>query len=165
MLAAPLHDVVRVHASSGTSGKPTIIAYTRADVALFAEVNARALGCAGGGPGDVVHVAYGYGLFTGGLGLHYGAEALGATTVPASGGNPALQLSLLIDLGATGLACTPSFSMLLAERAAAEGRLDDDPVSAGASTAPSPGPRAFATSWRPPGAVATTPATSTGSPR
>ncbi len=123
MLAAPLDDVVRVHASSGTSGKPTVIAYTRADVALFAEVNARALGCAGGGPGDVVHVAYGYGLFTGGLGLHYGAEALGATTVPASGGNPALQLSLLADLGATGLACTPSFSMLLAERAAAEGRL------------------------------------------
>jgi phenylacetate-CoA ligase len=125
MLATPLDDVVRVHASSGTSGKPTVIAYTRADVALFAEVNARALGCAGGGPGDVIHVAYGYGLFTGGLGLHYGAEALGATTVPASGGNVPLQLSLLTDLGATGLACTPSFSMLLAERAAAEERLGD----------------------------------------
>ena len=125
MLAAPLDDVVRVHASSGTSGKPTVIAYTGHDIALFAEVNARALGCAGGGPGDVIHVAYGYGLFTGGLGLHYGAEALGATTVPASGGNPQLQLSLLTDLGATGLACTPSFSMLLAERAAAEGRLGD----------------------------------------
>ncbi len=125
MLATALDDVVRVHASSGTSGKPTVIAYTRADVALFAEVNARALGCAGGTPHDVVHVAYGYGLFTGGLGLHYGAEALGATTVPASGGNPPLQISLLADLGATGLACTPSFAMLLAERAAAEGRLDD----------------------------------------
>jgi phenylacetate-CoA ligase len=121
MVAVPLREVARVHASSGTSGKPTIVAYTRADIEVFAEVNARALACAGGGPDDVVHVAYGYGLFTGGLGLHYGAERLGATTVPASGGNVPFQLGLLADLGATGLACTPSFAMLLAERAAEAG--------------------------------------------
>jgi phenylacetate-CoA ligase len=121
MLAVPLRDVARVHASSGTSGKPTIVAYTRSDIEVFAEVNARALACAGGGPDDVVHIAYGYGLFTGGLGLHFGAERLGATTVPASGGNVPFQLGLLADLGATGLASTPSFAMLLAERAAETG--------------------------------------------
>lgn len=84
---------------------------------VFAEVVARSIACAGGGPRDLFHVAYGYGLFTGGLGLHYGGELLGATVVPASGGNTALQLTLLQDLGATGLACTPSFAMLLAEHA------------------------------------------------
>lgn len=124
MLAVPREDVVRVHASSGTSGKPTIVAYTRDDVGVFAEVNARALALAGGGPGDVVHVAYGYGLFTGGLGLHYGVEALGAVAVPASGGNVGFQLGMLADLGATGLACTPSFALLLAERAAEAGVVD-----------------------------------------
>ncbi len=121
MLAVPLHDVVRVHASSGTSGKPTIVAYTSGDVDVFAEVNARALACAGGGRDDIVHVAYGYGLFTGGLGLHYGVERLGAVAVPASGGNVAFQVGLLADLGATGLACTPSFALLLAERAETAG--------------------------------------------
>jgi phenylacetate-CoA ligase len=121
MLAVPRARCVRVHASSGTRGKPTIVAYTARDVDLFAEVNARALALAGGRPGDVVQVAYGYGLFTGGLGLHYGVERLGATAVPASGGNPALQLQLLEDLGVAGLACTPSFALLLAERAQALG--------------------------------------------
>lgn len=121
MLAVPMRDVVRVHASSGTSGKPTIVAYTAADIAMFAEVNARALALAGATPASVVQVAYGYGLFTGGLGLHYGVEALGATAVPASGGNPGLQAGLIADLGADGLACTPSFALLLAERAAADG--------------------------------------------
>jgi phenylacetate-CoA ligase len=118
MLAVPLEQTVRVHASSGTHGKPTIVAYTAADVELFAEVNARSIACAGGGAGDVLHVAYGYGLFTGGLGLHYGGERLGATVVPASGGNVPFQLELLADLGARGIACTPSFCLLLAERAA-----------------------------------------------
>lgn len=118
-------EVVRVHASSGTSGKPTIVGYTADDVAVFAEVNARSLACAGGTADDVVQVAYGYGLFTGGLGLHYGVEALGATAVPASGGNPGFQCQLLADLGVTGLACTPSFAMLLAERAEAEGLAGD----------------------------------------
>jgi phenylacetate-CoA ligase len=121
MLAVPLTSCVRVHASSGTKGKPTVVAYTAADVSVFAEVNARAIACAGGRPQDVVHVAYGYGLFTGGLGLHYGGERLGATVVPASGGNPGLQVSLMADLGANGLLCTPSFAMLLAERAVQDG--------------------------------------------
>ena len=120
MLAAPLERTVRVHASSGTRGKPTVVAYTRRDIEIFAEVNARSVACAGGRPEDVVHVAYGYGLFTGGLGLHYGVEALGATAVPASGGNPGFQVQLLADLGAQGLCCTPSFAMLLAERAASD---------------------------------------------
>jgi phenylacetate-CoA ligase len=116
MLAVPLEETVRVHASSGTRGKPTIVAYTAHDVDVFADVNARAIACAGGRAADVLHVAYGYGLFTGGLGLHYGGERLGATVVPASGGNTALQLQLLEDLGAAGLCCTPSFALLLAER-------------------------------------------------
>src|ERR671938_619948 len=124
MLAVPLAETIRVHGSSGTRGKPTLVAYTAADVEVFAEVNARAIACAGGAPGDVLQVAYGYGLFTGGLGLHYGGERLGATVVPASGGNPGFQVQLLADLGATGLACTPSFALLLAERAAADGALD-----------------------------------------
>jgi phenylacetate-CoA ligase len=123
-LAVPLEQTIRIQASSGTRGKPTIVAYTRADVELFAEVNARAIACAGGSAGDVLHVAYGYGLFTGGLGLHYGGERLGATVVPASGGNSGFQVQLLADLGATGVACTPSFALLLAERAAADGLLD-----------------------------------------
>ena len=124
MLAAPLEEVVRVHASSGTSGKPTIGAYTGADVRTFAEVNARSLALAGADSKSVIHIAYGYGLFTGGLGLHFGVEALGATAIPASGGNSGFQVRMLADLGATGLACTPSYSLLLAERAAERGLLD-----------------------------------------
>ena len=120
MLARPLEETVRVHASSGTRGKQTIVAYTRADIDVFADLNARVIAAAGGTPRDVLHVAYGYGLFTGGLGFHYGGERLGATVVPASGGNTSLQLQLLEDLGAGGLCCTPSFALLLAERA--EGR-------------------------------------------
>jgi phenylacetate-CoA ligase len=120
-LAVDLAETVRLHASSGTRGKPTIVAYTARDIAVFAELNARAIACAGGRAEDVLHVAYGYGLFTGGLGLHYGGERLGATVVPASGGNPGLQIELLADLGADGLACTPSFALLLAERAEVDG--------------------------------------------
>lgn len=131
MLALPLEETVRIHASSGTYGKPTIVAYTEADIDLFAEVNARSIACAGGGPDDVLHIAYGYGLFTGGLGLHYGGERLGATVVPASGGNAGFQVQLLADLGAAGLACTPSFAMLLAERAEADGVLDKIRLSYG----------------------------------
>lgn len=116
-LAVPREQCVRIHASSGTRGKPTIVAYTANDIAVFAELNARAIAAMGGRPGDVLHNAYGYGLFTGGLGIHYGGERLGATVVPASGGNVALQLELMADLGADGLACTPSFALLLAEHA------------------------------------------------
>jgi len=124
MLAMPLRETVRLHASSGTSGKPTVVGYSRQDVAVFAEVNARALAIAGVRPDDVLHNAYGYGLFTGGLGIHYGGEALGATVVPASGGNTGLQLQLLEDLGSRAMCATPSFAMLLAERAAERGLLD-----------------------------------------
>jgi phenylacetate-CoA ligase len=124
MVSVPQRDVVRLHASSGTSGKPTIVAYTARDVAVFAEVNARALAGMGATADDTVQVAYGYGLFTGGLGLHYGVEALGAVAVPTSGGNVRSQINFLIDLGVTGLACTPSFALLLAEHAAAEGVMD-----------------------------------------
>lgn len=124
MLAVPLREVVRMHASSGTSGKPTVGAYTAEDVRVFAEVNARAIALAGATAESVVHVAYGYGLFTGGLGLHYGVEALGAAAIPASGGNSGFQVRMLADLGATGLACTPSYALLLAERAAEEGLLE-----------------------------------------
>ncbi len=124
MLAVPRSEVVRIHASSGTSGKPTIVAYTAADIRVFAQVNARAISAAGGDHNDVVHIAYGYGLFTGGLGLHFGAEEIGATAVPASGGNPGFQVTLMADAGATGLAATPSFALILAERARAEGLLD-----------------------------------------
>jgi phenylacetate-CoA ligase len=123
-LAVPLEETVRLHASSGTRGKPLVVAYTAADVDVFAEVTARSLACAGARPSDVLHVAYGYGLFTGGLGFHYGGERLGATVVPASGGNPALQLELMADFGASGLACTPSFALLLAERAAESGMFE-----------------------------------------
>jgi phenylacetate-CoA ligase len=124
MLAVPLEETVRIHASSGTQGKPTIVAYTAADIDLFSEVVARSIEAAGGLPTDVIQVAYGYGLFTGGLGLHYGAERLGSTVIPASGGNPGLQVELLANLGVSGLCCTPSFAMLLAERAQADGLLD-----------------------------------------
>ncbi len=117
MLTVPMGEIVRLHASSGTSGKPTIVAYTKDDIAVFAQVNARSLSAVGATPDDVVHVAYGYGLFTGGLGLHYGVEELGATAVPASGGNPGFQVSLMADTGATGLAATPSFALILSERA------------------------------------------------
>ena len=124
MLAVPIDECNRIHASSGTSGKPTVVAYTRADLDVFAEVNARVLGCAGARPSDVFHNAYGYGLFTGGLGLHGGAERFGVTVVPASGGNADFQVQLLADLGARGISATPSFTLLLAEKAEAAGLKD-----------------------------------------
>ncbi|MGH3080647.1 MAG: phenylacetate--CoA ligase family protein [Gaiellaceae bacterium] len=124
LLAVPLEQTVRIHASSGTRHKPTIVAYTAADIELFADVNARSICCAGATPDDVIHVAYGYGLFTGGLGLHYGVECLGATAVPASGGNSGFQVQLLADLGARGICCTPSFCYLLSERAEEHSVLD-----------------------------------------
>ncbi len=115
LFAVPRDQIVRIHASSGTRGKPTIVSYTREDIALWAEVCARSLACAGATPQSVVHVAYGYGLFTGGLGLHYGAERLGAMVVPASGGNTPRQIALMQDLGATVLCCTPSYALNIAD--------------------------------------------------
>jgi phenylacetate-CoA ligase len=113
MFAVPRREVVRVHASSGTTGKPTVVGYTRRDLETWAECVARALSCGGATVEDVVHVAYGYGLFTGGLGLHCGAERVGCTVIPVSGGNTKRQVMLMQDFGATILACTPSFSLHL----------------------------------------------------
>ena len=121
MFAVPREKVVRVHASSGTTGKPTVVGYTRKDIDLWSEVVARTLTSAGGGKNDVLHIAYGYGLFTGGLGIHYGAEKIGATVIPVSAGNTQRQLQLMHDLGSTILACTPSYALFLAEAMAEAG--------------------------------------------
>lgn len=115
LFATPKSEVVRVHASSGTTGNATVVAYTRKDIDTFSEVVARALCAAGATREDTVQVAYGYGLFTGGLGLHYGAEKLGSAVVPVSGGNTSKQIMLLQDFGSTVLACTPSYAAHLAE--------------------------------------------------
>jgi phenylacetate-CoA ligase len=115
MLKVPLTECIRIHASSGTRGKATIVAYTENDIALWADCCARSLAAAGAGRGTIVHVAYGYGLFTGGLGLHYGAERLGCTVIPASGGNTPRQAQLLEDLGAEILCCTPSYALAIAD--------------------------------------------------
>ena len=121
MLAVPPQEVARIHASSGTTGKPTIVGYTRRDLDLFARVVARALAMAGAEPGMVLHNAYDYGLFTGGLGLHYGAERLGLTVVPVSGGVTERQLTLVSDLRPDVLACTPSYALTLAQAFADRG--------------------------------------------
>ncbi|HZT84131.1 MAG TPA: phenylacetate--CoA ligase [Gaiellaceae bacterium] len=123
LLQRPLEECVRIHASSGTRGKATIVAYTRGDLAAWADCCARALAAAGAGPGTVVHVAYGYGLFTGGLGLHQGAERLGCTVVPASGGNTPRQAQLLEDIGAEILCCTPSYALAIADHVSDPARL------------------------------------------
>ncbi len=121
LLAAPMKEVVRLHASSGTTGKPTVVAYTRNDLSLWSELMARTFAAAGVTEDDVVHNAYGYGLFTGGLGFHYGAERLGATVIPVSGGNTKRQLMIMRDFGSTVLCCTPSYSLLIAEVAEEDG--------------------------------------------
>ncbi|MBI4010887.1 MAG: phenylacetate--CoA ligase [Candidatus Rokubacteria bacterium] len=115
LLAVPMEEVVRLHASSGTTGKPIVVAYTRRDLETWSEVMARTLMAGGVTRADVVHNAYGYGLFTGGLGFHYGAERLGATVIPISGGFTERQLMALQDFGSTVLCCTPSYSLHLAE--------------------------------------------------
>jgi phenylacetate-CoA ligase len=121
MLAVPIEDCVCVHGSSGTSGRPTLVAYTDADIDLWAHVVARSLVGAGATPKSLIHNAYGYGLFTGGLGIHHGARALGATVVPMSGGQTARQLRLMQDLKPDVLTCTPSYAIYLGEAARAEG--------------------------------------------
>jgi phenylacetate-CoA ligase len=115
LFAVPMTDVVRLHASSGTTGKCIIVGYTRSDLDVWAEAMARTFSAGGVGTDDVIQIAYGYGLFTGGLGAHYGAERVGATVVPVSGGNTRRQVVFLQDLGVTALACTPSFAAYLAE--------------------------------------------------
>ncbi|WP_010245558.1 phenylacetate--CoA ligase family protein [Acetivibrio cellulolyticus] len=115
MFAAPMSDIVRIHASSGTTGKQTVVGYTRRDLKSWAEVVARSLYSAGANKKSIVQVAYGYGLFTGGLGLHYGAERIGASVIPISGGNTKRQLQIMKDFGTTVLACTPSYALNMAE--------------------------------------------------
>jgi phenylacetate-CoA ligase len=121
LFTVPQSDVVRLHASSGTTGKPTVVGYTRQDIDLWAEVVARSLTMAGIHSGDTIQIAYGYGPFTGGLGLHYGAEKVGATVIPISSGNTRKQLQFMTDFNATVLACTPSYAAHLGEYIQQEG--------------------------------------------
>ena len=121
LFAKPMSEVVRIHASSGTTGKPTVVGYTENDIEMWAGLAARALSLAGVTEEDIVQNSYGYGLFTGGLGLHYGVEKLGAAVVPTSSGNTARQVMLLQDFGSTVLCATPSYALVLAERAAEAG--------------------------------------------
>jgi phenylacetate-CoA ligase len=115
MFAVPMSEVVETHTSSGTTGKPVIGGYTKKDIDLWSEVMARCLTMSGTAPSDIVHNAYGYGLFTGGLGVHYGARRIGATVIPVSGGNTKRQIMIMQDFGSTILTCTPSYTLYLAE--------------------------------------------------
>lgn len=126
LFAVPFEQVVRIHASSGTTGKPTVVGYTKKDIENWAELMARTLSCGGAHKGDVVHNAYGYGLFTGGLGAHYGAERLGAAVIPISGGNSKRQIMIMQDFGSTVLLCTPSYALNLADIMK---EMDVDPAS------------------------------------
>lgn len=126
LFTVPQTDVVRIHASSGTTGKPTVVGYTHADLDIWAEVVARSLTMAGVHKGDTIQIAYGYGPFTGGLGLHYGAEKIGATVIPISTGNTKKQLQFMTDFKATVIACTPSYAAHLGECIANNGISADD---------------------------------------
>ena len=121
MLAKPRKSLARLHASSGTTGKPTVVGYTLGDIDTWTDLMARSMACAGALPGDIVHNAYGYGLFTGGLGTHYGAERLGCSVVPVSGGGTERQVMLLQDLGARIICATPSYALNIAEVAERQG--------------------------------------------
>lgn len=126
MFAVPLSEVVRIHSSSGTTGKPTVVGYTRNDLNTWSELMARSLACGGATKGDMIHNAYGYGLFTGGLGVHYGAERLGLSVIPISGGNTKRQIMIMKDYGSTVLTCTPSYALFLAEVMREMGYSKDD---------------------------------------
>ena len=126
LFAVPMSEIVRVHASSGTTGKPTVVGYTRNDIATWSEVMARTLTSAGANRNDFIQIAYGYGLFTGGLGLHYGGEKIGASVIPISGGNTTRQIQLMHDFGSTVLACTPSYALFLSEAIMESGINRDD---------------------------------------
>ena len=121
LFAEPMDKVARIHASSGTTGKPTVVGYTKNDLDNWAEVCARSFALSGAKPGQMFQNAYGYGLFTGGLGMHYGAERMGLTVIPVSGGNTARQILLLQDFKPDILACTPSYALSLADRIIEEG--------------------------------------------
>ncbi len=115
LFAVPMSEIIRIHASSGTTGRQTVVGYTRKDIDTWSEVMARTLTCAGADKDSFIQVAYGYGLFTGGLGAHYGAERIGASVIPISGGNTKRQLQIMKDFGTTLLACTPSYALYMAE--------------------------------------------------
>ncbi len=121
MFAEPMSNIVRLHASSGTTGSSTVVAYTKRDIESWAELVARCFAAANLTKGDIIHNAYGYGLFTGGLGIHYGAEKIGASVIPMSGGNTKWQLMILQDFGPTAICCTPSYALNLAEQGGALG--------------------------------------------
>ncbi|MDF2485407.1 MAG: paaK2 [Herbinix sp.] len=125
LFAVPQSEVVRIHASSGTTGKATVVGYTRKDIDLWQECVARVLAMAGVGPQDKIQVAYGYGLFTGGLGLHYGAENLGATVIPMSSGNTQKLITMMQDFGVTAIACTPSYLLHIAETLEEAGQINN----------------------------------------
>jgi phenylacetate-CoA ligase len=122
LFAVPQNELVRIHASSGTSGKPTVVGYTGKDIEMWSEIVARAIAAGGGKPGDFLHNAYGYGLFTGGLGLHYGSERLGLVTVPVSGGNADRQIILIEDFKPAVICGTPSYILSIAERMEEQGK-------------------------------------------
>ena len=124
LFAVPNSEIVRIHASSGTTGKATVVGYTRRDIDIWAECVARCLAMANIGKDDIIQVAYGYGLFTGGLGAHYGAEKIGATVVPMSTGNSKKLTTMMVDFGATAIACTPSYLLHISEVLAEEGLID-----------------------------------------
>ncbi|MGA2176447.1 MAG: phenylacetate--CoA ligase [Verrucomicrobiota bacterium] len=132
LFASPMKDIVRLHASTGTTGKPIVVAYTQEDIQVWTNVMMRSFAACGLHAGDVIHNAYGYGLFTGGLGAHYGAEALGATVIPISGGNTRRQLTVMQDFGATAICCTPSYFLHIIEQAPELGvKIKDLPLRAG----------------------------------
>ena len=132
LFASPMKDVVRLHASSGTTGKPIVVAYTREDVQVWTNVMVRSFAACGLHEGDIIQNAYGYGLFTGGLGAHYGAEALGATVIPISGGNTQRQLMVMKDFGVTAICCTPSYFLHLLDQAPEAGvNIRDLPLRVG----------------------------------
>jgi phenylacetate-CoA ligase len=145
MFAVPRTDVVRIHASSGTTGRPTVVGYTRRDVQVWAQVCARSIRAAGGRPGDIVHVVYGYGLFTGGLGAHYGAELLGCTVVPMSGGMTERQVQLITDFRPDIIMVTPSYLLAIAdefERQGLDSRTSSDLRRGAVDRSDAPGDRA-----------------------
>lgn len=126
LFAVPMSEIVRIHASSGTTGKPTVVGYTRRDIEMWAEMVARCLTAFGADKSDIISVGYGYGLFTGGLGLHYGAENVGGTVIPMSTGNTKKQIQLMRDFGATVVTSTPSYALYLADAIESEGLTKDD---------------------------------------
>jgi len=132
LFASPMSEIVRLHASSGTTGKPIVVAYTKEDIDVWASVMVRTFAACGLHRGDIIQNAYGYGLFTGGLGAHYGAEALGATVIPISGGNTERQIMILKDFGVTAICCTPTYFLHIIERAQEMGiNTRDLPLRAG----------------------------------